>query len=395
MMREMLAQALRELRADRFRTRLSLLGVAVGIFSIVAALTLVDAVRQSIQEGFSAYGGDILFVDRVPLEPDLDDDGHFRWWEYALRPEPSWREYRFLEGQGAGRAFAEAAFVRYGQERTGVAGKWRLLVQQPLAEGRGFTARELSDGTPVVIVGSGVERPDKRRPRPGEALWIDGVRYEVIGVFAKAGVNTVSTINIDQARLVPAQTLREEEVLRSSILLGGADGEAVRTLLRNYRRLGPHQGDNFALNRLSYLLDEMTGIFSILSKLGWIVGFFSLLVGGFGIANMMYVSVEERRQQIGICRALGARRSDIRREFLGEAAILSLIGGTAGIAAVQLIALLLKVFGPASSAIPLALSLRAALSGLGAALGIGLLSGVAPARAAAALPPAAAITGKR
>lgn len=392
-MGDYLAQALRELRADRFRTRLSLLGVAVGIFSIVAALTLVDAVQQSVRDGFSAYGGDVLFVERVPLEPDLDEDGHFRWWEYALRPEPTWREYRYLEEQGAGQAFSEAAFVRYGQECVGVAGQWRLLVQLPLAEGRGFTERELSEGAPVVIVGAEVERADKRRPRPGEALWIEGLRYEMIGVFAKAGANTVSTVDADRVRLVPARTLREEEVVRSSILLGGADAEDVHALMRNCRRLGPLQADNFALNRLSFLLDEINEVFSLLSKIGWIVGFFSLLVGGFGIANMMYVSVEERRPQIGICRALGARRRDIVREFLGEAAVLSLIGGLAGLTGVQGMLLIVKLWAPAGSSLPLVLSLRAALSGMAAALVIGLVAGVAPARTAAHLPPAEAIAG--
>ena len=111
-MGDALAQAFRELKADRFRTGLSLLGVAVGIFSIVAALTLVDAMQQSIQEGFAVHGGDLLFVDRIPLEPDLDEEGRFRWWNYALRPEVSWREYRFLEEQGE-KAFSQMAFVRY------------------------------------------------------------------------------------------------------------------------------------------------------------------------------------------------------------------------------------------------------------------------------------------
>ena len=391
-MGDYLAQAFRELKADRFRTRLSLLGVAVGIFSIVAALTLVDALEQSVREGFSAYGGDMLFVDRVPLEPDLDEDGHFRWWEYALRPEPSWQEYRFLVEQGAGRAFAEAAFVRYGHSCVGVAGDWRLLLPLPLAEGRGFSERELSDGAPVVILGAGVERDDKRKPHCGEALWIAGRRYEVIGILEKAGTNTVSTVDADAVRLVPARTLRDEEVQRSSILLAGADNDAVRTLMRSYRRLGPFQDDNFALNRLSYLLDEITSVFSLLSKLGWIVGFFSLLVGGFGIANMLFVSVEERRPQIGICRALGARRSEIVREFLGEAAVLSLLGGMVGIAAVQSVLLISKLFSTADM-LPMMLSLRAALSGLAAAILIGLLAGVAPARTASRLQPAEAIAG--
>ena len=392
------AQAFRELKADRFRTRLSLLGVAVGIFSIVAALTLVDALQKSIREGFSVYGGDLLFVDRMPLEPDLDEAGHFRWWDYALRPEVSWREFRYLEEQG-GSAFSALAFARYGVERVGVAGAWQLLVPGALAEGRGFTERELRDGAPVMLAGSGVEARKGVPLHAGDALWVEGVRYEVIGIFAKAGMNTVSTVDVDQVRLVPERTMKEGKE-RCSILLANADEAAVRALMRACRRLGPGQRDDFALNRLSYLLDEMTGLFKLLAKLGWMIGLFSLLVGGFGIANMLFVSVEERRPQIGICRALGARRRVIVRQFLGESAVLSLLGGLAGMALVQALLWIMRLLLNARSAgtgaadlLPLFLPLHAVLSGLAAALLIGLLFGVSPARRASLLPPVEAIKG--
>lgn len=383
-MRDVLAQVLRELGADRFRTRLSLLGVAVGIFSIVATLTLVDAVQESIREGFSAYGGEVLFVDRVPLEPDLNEDGQFRWWAYAQRPPVSWREYRFLAERGAGEAFMDIAFAGYGASCVGVAGDWRLLVPQPLSEGRGFTERELRDALPVVLVGSAVEARQGVPLRVGDPLWIEGTRYEVIGIFEKAGFNTVSTVDVDQARLVPCRGPKTAWI-RSSILLAGADEAKVRLLMRECRRLGPHQEDNFSLNRLSFLLDEMNDLFRLVAKLGWIVGIFSLLVGGFGIANMLYVSVEERKPQIGICRALGAPRSIIIRQFLAEAAILSLLGGLAGIAFVQVILLILRQF---VDFLPLLLSPEAFLSGLLVSLLLGLIFGVSPARHAAYLHPA-------
>jgi putative ABC transport system permease protein len=396
-MGDALAQAFRELKTDRFRTGLSLLGVAVGIFSIVAALTLVDALQQSIREGFAVHGGDLLFVDRLPLEPDLDEEGRFRWWNYALRPEVSWREFRYLKENGDD-AFTEIAFVRYGMERVGVDGDWPLLVPGQVSEGRGFTERELRDGVPVVMVGAEVRRDEGKAGqgptiRPGETLWIEGVRYEVIGVFAKTGLNTVSTVDVDHIRLVPERTMPPGTTERCSIFLSGANAAAVQALMRSYRRLGPGQVDDFALNRLSYLLDEMNQIFSLVAKLSWIIGVFSLLVGGFGIANMLYVSVEERRPQIGICRALGASRSVILRQFLGEAAALSFLGGLAGIVFVQAILLIVRLFLPSAELLPVLLPFRALVSGMSAALLIGLIFGVAPARSAALLPPAEIIKG--
>jgi len=396
-MGDALAQAFRELKADRFRTGLSLLGVAVGIFSIVAALTLVDAMQQSIQEGFSVHGGDLLFVERMPLEPDLDEEGRFRWWKYALRPEVSWREYRYLEENGAD-AFSRIAFVRYGLERVGVAGDWKLLVPGAIAEGRGFSKQELREGTPVLMVGAEVGRKESKSDReatlhPGEALWIEGVRYEIIGIFAKTGLNTVSTVDVDYLKLVPARTMQAGATERCSIMLADADVTTVQSLMRSCRRLEPGQSDNFALNRLSYLLDEMNDLFAMVAKLGWIVGIFSLLVGGFGIANMLYVSVEERRPQIGICRALGARRAVILRQFLSESAALSFLGGLTGVASVQGILLLIRAFIPAVELLPVLLPFRAVIAGLSTALVIGLVFGVSPARSASLLPPAEAIGG--
>lgn len=391
-MNDFWTQAFRQLKADRFRTLLSLLGVAIGIFSIVAALTLVDSVQTSVREGFSAFGSDLLFIDREPLEPDLNEDGVFRWWEYATRPSVTWREYQYVKEIGDGTAFDQIAFAAYGPETVGVDGNWSLLVPQSLAQGRYFTQRELEEGLPVVIVGSAVEATGGRKITCGDPLWLEGKRYEVIGVFAKAGLTTVSPVDVDKVRLVSYKSQRQAPI-RSSIVVSGANPERIRTIIREYRRLSPGQENNFALNRLSFLLDEINEIFALLSKLGWIIGIFSLLVGGFGIANMLYVSVEERKPQIGICRALGAKRRRIEREFLGEATILSLMGGSAGIALVEILLLTFRLSGKMS--LPLSLSPRAIMTGLIVAIIIGLVFGVAPARHAAKLHPVEAITNGR
>ena len=384
-MKDFVAQAFRELKADRFRTLLSLSGVAVGIFSIAAALTLVDSLQQTLREGFAAYGSDILFVEREPMEPDLNEDGVFRWWEYTARPPVTWREYRYLAEDGA-EAFSSISFAAYSAKTIGVDGDWRLLVQQPLASGRGFTAQELAEGKPVVVVGSEVEAVC------GDKIWLDGARYEVIGVFEKAGLTTVSPIDIDQARLVPYRA-QQGPVLRGSILLAGADPERIRGLMRVCRRLSPYQKDDFSLNRISYLLEEMNDIFSLAAKLGWIIGFFSLLAGGIGMANMLYVSVEERRSQIGICRALGAKRRIIERQFLGEAILLALMGAAAGIGLLALLVGLQRLWPGLS--LPLTLSVRTVLTATGISLSLGLLFGAAPARTAARLSPVEAIMNNK
>jgi putative ABC transport system permease protein len=388
-MNEGWTQAFRQLKADRFRTLLSLLGVAIGIFSIVAALTLVDSVQKSVHDGFAAFGSDLLFIEREPLEPDLNEDGVFRWWEYVARPPITWREYDYLSKRSC---LEQIGFAAYGPETVGVDGSWCLLVPQPLAQGRPFTQRELEEGLPVVIVGSAVETATSGPLACGAPLWLEGKRYEVIGVFAKAGMTTVSPVDVDEVRLVPFKSQRQDP-LRSSIIVSGANPERIRTIMREYRRLGPLQSDNFALNRLSFLLDEMNEIFSLVAKLGWIVGIFSLLVGGFGIANMLYVSVEERKPQIGICRALGAKRKVILREFLTEASLLSLLGAAAGIVLVQLMLIILRFAGGGTN-LPLSLSATSVAAGLTTSLIIGLAFGVAPAKHASTLHPVDAINDR-
>lgn len=385
-MNDYLAQVFSSLKADRFRTLLSLAGVAVGIFSIVAALTLVGVLQRTLADSFDSFGGDLLFVEREPLEPDLSEDGVFRWWEYASRPAVTWEDYRYLAARPA--AYSQIAFVAYGPETVGVAGSWPLLINVPIAAGRSFSPKELENGLPVVLTGADTES------RPGETLWLDGCRYEVIGVFEKAGMTTVCPVDVDKIRLVPFKPHRHP-FLRGSILLSGADPTQVRAAMREKRRLSPLQRDDFSLNRLTFLRDEIDKLLAIAARLGWIIGLFSLLAGGFGIANMLYVSVEERKQEIGIRRAIGAGRRTIVGTFLGEAAVLSLAGGTAGTMLAQILLLLLRLSGGRfASLLPFVLPFPAVFSGLAAALLLGLLFGTAPARAAARLHPVEAMRGR-
>ena len=384
---------------DWFRTLLSLTGVCVGIFSIVAVFTLVDSLQSAIREGFEKFGTDMVFIEREPLEPDLNEDGVFRWWEYASRPAVTYAEYLYLKDRCT--LAGKLAFSSRFADVTAVGGDWETIVSSPLEKGRPFSEEEMQRGSAVVLLGCrAAEELFEGEDNPvGRSIRIAGMNCTVAGVFRKCGANTVSTVDIDGARLIPVNAARRMVDLsrtRTSITaapLPGAENEEftseLRRLMRQYRRLTPFDKDNFAINRISFVIDQMTEIFRLANMLGWIIGLFSLLVGGFGIANIMFVSVQERTPEIGIQKALGASRRIILFQYLKESVILSALGGLAGILLVGVV-----VMAVPSDMIELSLSAGNVAAGLLISFTIGVTAGLAPAVRAANLRPVDAINAR-
>ena len=389
---ESFALAASQFRSDRFRTGLSLAGIAIGIFSTVAALTLVDSVHQTMNDGFADFGGDLVLVEQIPLEPDFDEEGGLRWWDFLGRPPVTREEYHFLAENGT-----HIHLIGYTQCSNrdlilGVWGNWQLAVHNPIAQGRNFSSSELSGGSSVALVGAAYADA-----HPGEkSVSIDGRRFDIIGTFARSGISAVSLADIDQSVVIPgeaARTLFGASDTRATIVVQPKPGVSeaaidaeLRTLLRQYRHLDPAAPDNFALNRFSFIIREMGDLFSLIDTIGWIIGLFSLLIGGFGIANILFVAVKERTREIGIQKAMGATRGTISLQFLTEAATLSMAGGAAGLAAVWLLTLLLR-----RSPVPLTLSAGHLCTGILTALIIGIAAGMAPAISAAKMHPARAV----
>ncbi|NMD39125.1 MAG: ABC transporter permease [Christensenellaceae bacterium] len=409
---------MRDLLADKLRTTLSLAGVSIGIFSIVAVFTVVDSLKESVNEGFRKFGSDVVIVERVPLEPDFDRDGRQKLWQYESRPQIGWPEYLFLQenSAAAGNMAFSASFemeCAAGRESydegafVAVDGDWRMLVQEKILHGRGFTSGELASGAAVTIIGSEVAQKlfaDIADP-VGRMITVRGVPLRVIGIFDSAGDNLVGMMDVDCVGLIPVRfAFRIADItspaVKTRIIASphqagerSSDGiskeefkSELRMLMRQYRRLRPVQEDDFALNELSFVAEQFRSVFGMVNTVGWVVGIFSLLVGGFGIVNIMYVSVEERTRIIGIKKALGARKRVITMQFLAEAATLSTLGGLAGIVLVWFATLLIP-----DTLFPIYLSPSNVLKGIAIALVIGVVSGVAPARYAASLHPVEAI----
>ena len=401
------------IRSDKLRTFLSLFGVTVGIFSIVAVFCAVDSLKANIMEGVQSFGSDIVYIDRFPMAQEEGEDGEpLQWWDYLQRPEITEENFEYVARNAA---LAESVvYVIMGNgnasyRRNNYSNAFLVIttdglenvMSYSLAEGRDFSQMEIRGGSNVAILGYNVAQELFGDSYPvGKKVKVKGGSATVVGVLEKQGESMVSIVNTDDAVILPLQF--GKTVLASAwgsgmMMAAPAEGvsrdafiDELRLLLRSCRGLSPSERDDFAINEMTFLLDMLDSVFRGISKAGWIIGAFSLIIGGFGIANIMFVSVQERMNQIGIQKALGAKRYVILTQFMVEASFLSLAGGLVGIFLVFLISIPVNA---ASEYFTITLSPDNALAGILIAVVLGILSGLIPAWKAATVDPVRAING--
>ncbi len=404
--------ALRALKSNILRTILSLLGVTIGIFSIIFVFTIVDSLEKNIKDSLNFLGSGVVYVGKWPFIPE--GNGPFKWWEYWRRPNPSYNEFRFLQANMTNAAHlaimtGKNVTLKRGSNSigdinlTGVSYYYNEVINFDIAQGRYFTQDEVDGARNVAVIGHKILNalfPNNENPI-GQEIKFRSIKYKVIGVTKEEGAGLFGQEGNDDRVLVPYQTFRKVfqtgsgrwDELESQIGIKGLDRDLglvnaeneLRGMLRTRRGLRPDQKDNFAINRPEAVMKAIGGIFDVFSIAGWIIGGFSILVGGFGIANIMFVSVKERTSIIGLQKSLGARNFFILFQFLFEAIFLSLIGGLAGLSLVYLC-----TFIPLGS-LEVNLTVKNIVLGLGVSSVIGMVAGIVPAAVAARLDPVAAI----
>lgn len=398
--------AINALRNNKLRTLLSLLGVTIGIFSIIAVLAAVDSMDKKIKEDLSDMDMNTIYLMRFSFGPS-----EVPRWKRQQFPDVTYEEYEYLKRNVNGidkmsfNLFTRNESIKY-ESKTVNSIRVKPSTEdffdiEPIKidKGRLFNESESNSGSPVIVIGNEVATGLFENSDPiGKKLRLYGQRFTVIGVLKKQGQGMFGDSN-DVAVFFPVNFLRKmygdnSKALTPAMLIKpekGIDIEEfkaeLRQKLRNFRGLKTGDIDNFFMNVLSGFTDFIDNIVGQMNMIGWIISAFSLLVGGFGIANIMFVSVKERTNLIGIQKALGAKNKFILFQFLFEAVILSLIGGIVGMFLVWIIALIL------SSALDFEFVLSAAnmLIGSGLAAFIGLISGIIPAISASKLDPVEAI----
>lgn len=399
--------AISALKSNLTRTILSLLGVTIGIFAIIAVFTLVDSLESKIKSSFAFLGTNVMRVDRFPFANGPQD---YPWWKYFQRPPGTYAEYKFLEERlksadavtisASSSATVQAGSNSYeGTSLSGVAYTYQNVFEVALEEGRYFSESEINSSRNLIIIGKKIANTLYANGSAlGKEVKIKGMKFTIIGIFEEEGAGFLDLPSKDEACLVPFGAFSKmfytgRDGLEPTVAAKGRDTDVglvaleneMAGLLRAKRGLKPTQENNFALNKTEFIQNAIGSIFDVISVAGWVIGGFSILVGGFGIANIMFVSVRERTNIIGIQKSLGARNFFILFQFLFEAICLSLIGGASGILLVYLI-----TFIPIGS-LDLVLSFNNVLLGLGVSSLIGVVAGIVPATLAARMDPVEAI----
>lgn len=405
LLKESFGFAMNALRSNKLRTLLSLLGVTIGIFSIIAVLAAVDSLDKKISSELSSLDKNTIYLMKFSFGPsDIPQ------WKREQFPNVKYTEYVYLKNtmthtdQLGYQIFTRSESIKYESNTVSdvnivpVSHEFIDIQGLEFEKGRFYNESEANSGSPVIVIGNDIAKSLFNDTEPlGKNVRLYGQRFTVIGVLKKEGSSF--TDSYDTAAIIPVNFVRRlygdnNPNLTNVIVFKPEKGvdmdeykSEISQKLRNFRGLKDGEIDNFFINVFGGFLDLIDSAIGQMNLVGWVISIFSLLVGGFGIANIMFVSVKERTNLIGIQKSLGAKNRFILFQFLFEAIILSVLGGIIGLFLVWIIAMILTH----ALEFEFVLSLGNIILGTSLAAIIGLISGILPAISASKLDPVEAI----
>lgn len=401
--------ALQELRVNKLRTFLSLFGITIGIFCIIGVLATVDSLERKVQNDIKSLGNNTIYIDKWNYGGGPD----YPWWKYLKRPSMKFEELRFVKSKSQLSDFA-AFFVSNsvnlsrednilsGVGLYGVTNEFNSIQTIEIGEGRYLSEADFMRGVPVGVIGNKVaeELFGSAEKAVNKEVSYSGRKLFIVGVIKKQGQSFVGGYDYDQSVLVPYRyfaSIYNPDNSNPYIMVQGKPGIASSALqdelngvMRQIRKLSPQQEDNFSCNDVAMFSEQVKGFFGQVSTGGWFIAGLSLLVGAFGVANIMFVTVRERTSQIGLKKAIGAKRRTILTEFLLESAFLCIIGGLVGLGLVWILSLVLSSVLP----FPIFIAPNIVALALSICIVLGILAGIIPASIAAKMDPVVAIRTK-
>jgi putative ABC transport system permease protein len=400
---ESFGTALRALKANKSRAILTTLGIVIGILSIATTMTVSNGLANNFKESISAVGSDVLYVSRMPWIITGD------FFRYRNRPNISFKQSEELARRmksakavnpstGTGRNIKYRSTVLESIVIIGTTEKQMQVASGVPEYGRFFTATEVRSKKFVCVIGSEIREHLFGNIDPYlKDIKIGRHTFQVIGVMEKQGSGGFfGGPNFDRRIFVPITSFAKAYGSRHrqfTIAVKAPSQEGIEDFryeligeMRKIRKLSPTDEDNFSLNSMDSLMSAYNNVMGVVILVGFIITSFSLFVGGIGVMNIMLVSVTERTREIGIRKAVGARRRIILVEFLFESCCLCLVGGTIGLLLSYGVAGLIDNF-----IMPAAVSIPVVMTAILVSFIVGIFSGIIPAMRAARLNPIEAL----
>ena len=404
--------ALQELKVNKLRTFLSLFGITIGIFCIISVLATVGSLENKIQSDVKSLGSNTIYIDKWEYLNGSD----YPWWKFVNRPIPKYGEVKFIKEKST-----LAQYTCYFNSVTttlqfednqltntpvyGVSEDFNKIQTIDIEYGRYQTETEFLRGSAVAVIGyENAEQLFGNAERAvGKQLSFNKKKVSVIGVIKKQGQSIggsaydydhcllisyrlfAGMYNVNAAQLDPYIMVKAKDNVPSVAL-----SDELRGVMRQLRKLGPKEEDNFALNDVNTFSEQVSGFFGTVNIGGWAIAGLSLIVGAFGVANIMFVTVRERTSQIGLKKAIGAKSGMILTEFLLESAFLCVVGGMIGVMLVWLLTLAASAVMP----FPIVVAPGIVILAFSICIVLGVLAGIIPASIAARMNPVEAIRSK-
>jgi len=400
-LKEGLLFSFKAIKANKARALLTTLGIVIGVCSVSLMSTAIKGIDRAFEEGIGALGADNLYIDKWPWF------SHEEWWKIRNRRNLTIEDFeRFKQMAKKPMALAPSLYseckiqyqAQYIEESliTGTTADFLKTTNFEFSQGRFFSEVESSGGRNVAVIGSDVAKNLFGKVDPlDQYLRIDSIKFRVVGVLKKQGSNMLGNFNPDKQAYIPIGAAFKYFLNRWStvtIVVRAANTstipatvEEAEEVMRRVRKLRYDQENDFSINQQEGLMNNYNSTVGVIKIVGLFITGLSLLVGAIGIMNIMFVSVKERTHEIGIRKAIGAKKRTILTQFLSEAALICLIGGLIGL----LLAILLSQ--AVNKVLPTSVQVDTILLAIIISLLTGIISGFVPARTAARMDPVEAL----